>query len=327
DLQTSLFIYNIPWGNSLLDALGSNIFLAGFGLTYWYMIQYLSPSHQGITGSILSQIFSVILGVTLLVYASTTVLQKLLQSDAGYLSSMEGTIFWRILFGCFYMALVIMVYYLLWYNNDLKEKEREELQLQNMLKASELEMLKFQINPHFIFNSLNSISSLTITEPTEAREMVIKLSDFLRSSLGKNNPEEHTLEEELKQMQLYLDIEKVRFGDRLSIAVNIEEGCGNMTLPNLILQPLYENAIKYGIYEQLDNVEIVTSAKNENDNLHISITNQYDCESTSRKGKGIGLMNVRNRLELIYSASDLVTIEKDKSHFTVHLVIPQAETT
>lgn len=320
-----LFIYGIGWDIAFVDAFGYNIFLSGFGLSYWYMIQYLSPSHQGLAGSILSQILSVILGVALLTYTSTTVLERIFQSNQEYLTVMQGSIFWRVLMGCLYMALIIMLYYLLWYNSDLKEKERKELQLQNMLKASELEMLKFQINPHFIFNSLNSISSLTITEPTEAREMVIKLSDFLRSSLGKDNPEEHTLEEELKQMQLYLDIEKVRFGDRLTVSINMDAGCDKMTLPNLILQPLYENAIKHGIYEQLDKVEIKTKCIQEDGNLMISITNQYDCESTSRKGNGIGLMNVSNRLELIYGASDLVTIEKDKACFTVHLIIPQLQ--
>lgn len=315
--------YQLAWNVAVMDAIGFNLLLAGFGLSYWFMIQYLSPSHQGLTGSILSQVLSVILGVTLLTYGSVAMLSKIFENNEQYLSILTNSLFWRILMGCFYMALIIMLYYLLWYNINLKEKEQEELQLQHMLKASELEMLKFQINPHFIFNSLNSISSLTITAPGEAQEMVVKLSDFLRSSLGKDNPEEHTLGQELKQMQLYLDIEKVRFGDRLAVTTDVEDACYEMTLPNLILQPLYENAIKHGIYEQLDNVEIKTKCAKREGSLAISITNQYDCEGTSRQGKGIGLMNVRNRLELIYGASDLVTIEKDKKHFTVHLLIPQ----
>ncbi len=318
-----ILIYQIPWLVAMADAFCFNILLVGFGLSYWYMIQYLSPSHQGLAGSILSQVLSVVLGVSLLIYLSTNFLQRIFEANTAYLEMMTGSLFWRILIGCFYMALVVMLYYLLWYNRDLKEKEQEELQLQHMLKASELEMLKFQINPHFIFNSLNSISSLTITSPEEAREMVIKLSDFLRSSLGKDNPQEHTLAKELNQMQLYLDIEKVRFGERLCLSTEIDVGCENMTLPNLLLQPLYENAIKYGIYEQLENVEIKTKCVNDNGNLFISITNQYDSEHTSRQGKRIGLMNVRNRLELIYGLTDLVTIEKDKEHFTVHLIVPQ----
>lgn len=320
-----IFTYQIPWMIASGDSIVSNIFLAGFGLSYWYMIQYLSPSHQGLTGSIISQALSVLLGVTLLTYISMTIMRQIFVNDEAYQAMITGSMFWRLIIGCFYMASVVMLYYLLWYNSDLQEKEQKELRLQHMLKASELEMLKSQINPHFIFNSLNSISSLTITAPGEAQEMVIKLSDFLRSSLGKGNPEKHSLAEELKQMQLYLDIEKVRFGERLSVSHHVEEACNNMTLPNLILQPLYENAIKYGIYEQLDNVEIQTRCFNKEGNLAISITNQYDCECTSKQGNGIGLMNVRNRLELIYGISDLVTIEKDKTHFTVHLVIPQKQ--
>jgi two-component system LytT family sensor kinase len=220
---------------------------------------------------------------------------------------------------------MVLIYYLLQYTHSLKEKEKDELQLQNLLKQSELEMLKAQINPHFIFNSLNSVSSLTLTNPSMAHEMVIKLSDFLRLSLGRSNAEIHTVEEELKQMNLYLDIERIRFGDRLTLKHDINEKCMKKTLPAMILQPLYENAIKYGVYEQLDDVEIRSSCTCDDDFLYLTISNNYDSISTPQKGRGIGLKNIRNRLELIYGPSDLVTIEKNKNVFTIHLKIPQIE--
>ncbi|MEQ8574197.1 MAG: histidine kinase, partial [Fulvivirga sp.] len=191
---------------------------------------------------------------------------------------------------------------------------------------AELEMLKSQINPHFIFNSLNSVSALTLTNPDLAHEMVIKLSDFLRLSLGRSNKELHNVEEELKQMNLYLDIERIRFGDRLSLSQDINEICMKHSLPVMILQPLYENAIKYGVYGQLEKVEISTKCHCDEGTLFLSITNNYDSTSAPQKGKGIGLKNIRNRLELIYGPSDLVTIEKNKNIFTIHLQIPQITT-
>ena len=153
--------------------------------------------------------------------------------------------------------------------------------------------------------------------------MVIKLSDFLRSSLGKDNQELQSIKEELKRMELYLDIEKVRFGERLKLINSFDGKCDQLQVPNMILQPLYENAIKYGVYEQLEGVTIKTNCHCDDGNLHISISNGYDCEAVPQKGKGIGLRNIRSRLELIYGISDLVTIEKDQKTFTVRLLVPQ----
>ena len=124
-------------------------------------------------------------------------------------------------------------------------------------------------------------------------------------------------------MDLYLAIEKVRFGERLNVLKKVEDPCLELKLPNMILQPLYENAIKYGVYEQLEPVDIQVLSHCESGNLSIKIINNYDGKSSPQRGKGIGLKNVRTRLELIYGIPDLVTIEKDKKYFSVHLLIPQ----
>ena len=176
----------------------------------------------------------------------------------------------------------------------MRETGQQQAQLETMLKESELEMLKSQINPHFIFNSLNSIASLTITAPNQAREMVVKLSDFLRYSLGKENHQLNTVEEEIANLMLYLEIEKVRFGDRLNVLADIDKSLWHLTLPNLILQPLIENSVKHGIYESLENVTIRVTAKYENDVLRVFMTNEFDPQAVSKKGKGIGLKMCAN---------------------------------
>ncbi|MBL6446065.1 histidine kinase [Fulvivirga sp. 29W222] len=315
--------YGFPLSISLADAAISNVILAGIGLSYWYVVQYVSPEGQGVFGVVISHVLGVTVSALLVVYGANVALSGFFSTNANYLTLVTESFVWRIIVDIFYLTLIVMVYYLLRYNSNLLQKEQEEIQLQGMLRHSELEMLKFQINPHFIFNSLNSVSSLTITDPDKARDMVIKLSDFLRSSLGSQSPEKHLLKDELAQMQLYLDIEKVRFGERLSAVHEIDPACANMTLPNMILQPIYENAIKYGIYEQLEEVEISTVCKCEDGNLKISVSNNYDSEGVPQKGKGIGLKNVSNRLELTYGILGLMTIEKSKTIFTVHLLIPQ----
>lgn len=317
--------YGFPWGLSLADATIHNILIMGIGLSYWYVVQYISPNNQGTIGIIFSQLVGILITSLLVSYGARTILKGLFLENVTYHIFLTEAMPWRIVISTFALALIVIIYYLLKYTHNLKEREREELQLQDLLKHAELEMLKFQINPHFIFNSLNSISSLTIIDADKARDMVIKLSDFLRSSLGSKNPDRHTLKEELDQMNLYLEIEKVRFGDRLLTINEIDEKCLSMTLPNMILQPLYENAIKYGIYEQLENVEVKTKCIHENGFLKISISNNYDSEAVVQKGKSIGLKNISNRLELIYGMSGLMTIEKHRTMFTVHLLIPQKE--
>lgn len=316
------FVFGFSLQISILDSVIHNLPIAGLGMAFWYIVQYLSPKPGGYTGPIFNLIATVLVGVSMAAYASYS-LANAINSDVEYQLFLTNTLPWRIFIGALVMAVIVMIYYLLKSNRDLKEKEAEELELQGLLKQSELDMLKFQINPHFIFNSLNSVSSLTITEPEKAREMVIKLSGFFRSSLGRDNQELQTIKEELERMELYLDIEKVRFGERLILNSTFDSKCDQMKVPNMILQPLYENAIKYGVYEQLEGVVIETNCHCEDGNLHISITNGYDSEAIPQKGKGIGLKNIRNRLELIYGISDLVTIEKNQHEFTVKLLIPQ----
>lgn len=315
--------FDLGLNYAMIDSISFNLAFMGFGLIYWYIVQYISPESQGISEAIVSQGLAVVIGVSFLTYVCNTFLAKF-SDDTNSVENFLNTAFpWRIFLGSFYLGMIVLIYYLLQYTASFKQKEKEEIELQHLLKNAELESLKFQLNPHFIFNSLNSISALTLTDADRAHEMVVKLSEFLRGSLGTEDKKTHSLKEEVEQMMLYLDIERVRFGDRLVIEENIDQACNNCEVPNLILQPLYENAIKYGIYEQLENVVITTTCTCNEENLTISISNNYDAESRPQKGKGIGLRNVRDRLELIYGQSNLMAIKKDKNIFTVELLIPQ----
>ena len=136
-------------------------------------------------------------------------------------------------------------------------------------------MLKAQINPHFIFNSLNSISSLTLSSPEDAREMIVKMSEFLRYSLGQDS-EQISLRVELDQIKRYLDIEKVRFGDQLVFESVMDQECLEWPVPRLILQPLFENAIKHGLYESIETVTISLAGSKKGNNILLTISNNFD---------------------------------------------------
>ena len=318
------YFYEFTTQEALADSLIFNGFFFGLGLVYWFVVRYNSFDASQLVNLIVSHLAAASLSIALVIIATLAALKSMVpDQDEEFTKYLTESIPWRAGLGVMYYSICILVYYLIRYYDDLNKRMQEQSQLETMLKESELEMLKSQINPHFIFNSLNSISSLTITAPDRARSMVIKLSEFLRYSLGKENDQLNTLDEELNNLLLYLDIEKVRFGDRLQVVTEIDDDTKDCTLPNLILQPLFENAIKHGIYESLEQVTIRLNAVLEGNLLRITVSNEFDPNAVSRKGKGIGLKNVTQRLQVIYGVPKLVFTEKTDKLFTVRLDIPQ----
>ena len=198
----------------------------------------------------------------------------------------------------------------------------KESELKTLVTEAELRSLKFQINPHFIFNSLNSMSALTEIDPKRAKSMILKLAEFLRFILATNEKEKNTLREELKNIKLYLEIEKVRFEDKFDYTEVIEDDCWSVEIPSMILQPLFENAIKHAVYETLDKVTLSLNAKQENNYLNIVLENNYDESSTPRKGTGVGLRNIEERLQLIYREANLMEVKKGNGNFRVSLFFP-----
>jgi LytS/YehU family sensor histidine kinase len=212
------------------------------------------------------------------------------------------------------------------YYSEFRDKESRESELKNLVTEAELKSLKFQINPHFIFNSLNSMSALTTINPEKAREMILKLADFLRYTLANNERQQNTLREELKNIKLYLDIEKIRFEDKFDFTEDISMPCLDTKVPNMILQPLFENAIKHAVYETLDKVTIKLCCAPDNGYMRISLENNFDPGAkSSRPGTGVGLANIKNRLQLIYGRDNLIEIKKEESLFKVTLFIPATE--
>jgi LytS/YehU family sensor histidine kinase len=232
---------------------------------------------------------------------------------------------YRITSGILLFILIMMVYYLIVYSRNLKEKIRNEAKLQTLVKEAELNMLKSQINPHFLFNSLNSVSSLTLNDPAGAREMIIKLSEFLRYSLKHTERNRNPLKDEIENIRRYLDIEKVRFGDKLQFNFGCDELSANWLVPNMILQPLFENAVKHGVYESTEPVRIEMNCNADEGFLVIRIRNNFDKDSPGRRGAGIGLKNIRERLKLLYGRDDLLQHSKEDGAFTVKLMIPHHE--
>lgn len=191
-----------------------------------------------------------------------------------------------------------------------------------LLKEAELFKLRQQLQPHFLYNSLNSISALIMISPDRAQEMIGKLSDFLRSSVKRESENTLPIAEELRYIQSYLAIESVRFGDRLQVHFE-KEYTDDATIPPFLLQPILENAIKFGLYGNTGTVDIVIHIALEGPLLEITITNPFDPDMQPPKGTGFGLEGIQRRLYLLYARTDLLETQKHDNLFTTILKIPQ----
>lgn len=316
------FAYGSFVNISIADSLVSLIIYSGIALSLWYPFRYLNKQPSTAFSLVSNFLISGAVTVTLWTLITKTMMMLILPDQEGYHNYWSVTLPYRIGTGVFIYGLIIMTYYLFVSMSNLSEKKVREVKLENLLKETELRMLRSQINPHFLFNSLNSISSLTVTDPEKARTMVIKLSDFMRYSLSRKDEQPVPLKSELENLRLYLDIEKVRFGNKLLTEEQISEASLGVKIPVMLLQPLYENAVKHGVYESTESVRITTNGYIKNGYLIISISNNYDPEASTVKGTGTGLLNVSRRLEILYGNKASLITDKSEGVYTVSLYIP-----
>lgn len=303
------------------DAVVYNMIYAVLGLVVWFPVRFTQAGKKNMVNLLINHLTSLILILLIWGLIGYFVLLNSIP-DPEYALFLKRAIPFRIISGVFYYLILVLIYYLIIYYNDLHERQIAEAKLIGNLKEAELNVLKSQINPHFLFNSLNSISSLTITNSEKAREMIIKLSDFLRYTVSMEKTGFSSLEKEIENVRKYLEIEKVRFGNKLQFEFQVEKECLQQELPLMILQPLYENSIKHGVYEADQPVFISTRCSKQENFLQITISNNFEPGPSSRKGAGLGLHNIKERLKLIYQADDLLSISKKERQFTVNLLIP-----
>lgn len=316
-----LRVFDAKMSIALVDVIISNIIYSLLGLGIWYVVSTSDFSSKKQIYFVMYHLSAMFLILFLWLWLANQI-DILLFEKADIKAHMKQVLPGKAGLGVLIYILIAVFYYTIFYYNKMKEQSKEEARLKALVTQTQLSELKSQINPHFLFNSLNSVSYLTITEPEKAQDMVIKLSTFLRYSLKHKENQLVSLSQEMDHIKLYLDIEKVRFGDKLNAVFNIYD-CEKCLIPNMILQPLYENAIKYGVYETTNQVVINTEAKYIDDILVFSISNNYDIDAVSKKGEGIGILNIRKRLGLVYGDTTLLTIKNENQIFTVTLRIPQ----
>ena len=312
--------FGMPASRAITDAVISNIILEALCFLVINNMRYYYPRKEKywytlIIAIVLSGLWLFLIRVSLWV---------IFKNDDAYMQSLSQTSFIRCAMA-FLMIGTCTALSLLWHSQRDQQAEQErKLDMDQLAREAELNRLRQQLQPHFLFNSLNSISALTCTQPEKARHMIQQLSDFLRGTLRKDDQQWTTYEDELLYLQLYLDIEKVRFGYRLQTKIETEDAAMQLRLPSMLLQPLVENAIKFGLYDTLGEVTVLITARVQEDMLQVTIQNPFD-ETTSMpvKGTGFGLSSVSRRLFLLFGRQDLIEVKKEAEQFITNIRIPQ----
>lgn len=306
---------------AIADSLVSVIWFSLLGLLIWYFVRYNPFDKRKYENVIINHFVAAIIVVLVwlaLIYYS---LYKI-PFEQDYDSFFRETFWWRVFNGIMLYLVTMMVYYTIFYFQDQQERMEREASLNTSIKDAELNALKAQINPHFLFNSLNSVNALITLEPERARSMVLNLSDYLRYSIKSDIKEKTPFKKELENLHRYIEIEKMRFDDRLVYDEQIDSTCAHIPVPNMILQPIIENAVKHGTTASGRPEAINLKASCENGSLKVQIENTYDKDGASKRGTGIGMKNTQERMRLTYNRNDLFQFNKSNDKFTVSLIFP-----
>jgi len=224
--------------------------------------------------------------------------------------------------GVLLYVLSVTFHYVVLAEKASREAQERALEARVLARDAELKALRAQVNPHFLFNCLHSISALTSVDSARAREMCILLADFLRTTLRVGGQETITIEEELALIRGYLAIEKVRFGARVQMEEKVEKEAMGLLLPPLLLQPLVENAIRHGIANLPEGGVIGLSVHRNADSVSIVVENSFDPDTPSALKTGLGLDNVRRRLHTRYGDDASVSVGTEGNRFSVKLRLP-----
>ena len=223
--------------------------------------------------------------------------------------------------GLFYL-LIVAGYYMILSAAASRQAEQHQARLAVQAKGAELRALKAQVNPHFLFNSLHSISSLTITDGPKAREACIRLADFLRQTIGLGEQRLVPLTKELELTHNYLEVERIRLGERLTYLENVAENVEAFRVPPLVIQPLIENAILHGISTLSEGGELRVDIMRDESRMHIVVENPYDPNAPIRPGAGTGQANLRLRLDGQFGAEAVLHTMKLDNTYRAEISLP-----
>lgn len=248
---------------------------------------------------LIPQVLAANIGMAAILIALSSIIERLLgveqQSDLKWSLAFVATLNASLLF-----LLWSLMYFAMFFFRNYKKEEIERLKWESAIKDFELNKLKSQLNPHFVFNALNSIRSLVDEDPVKAKSAITQMSNILRNSLLADRAKTITLGEELRTVNDYLNLEKLRYEERMAISMQIDENTHPIQVPPMMIQTIVENAVKHGISKQVSNGFIEVKSTMRSSVLHVDIRNSGQLGTSSNASTGFGILNTRQRLELIF---------------------------
>jgi len=316
-----------PWLHAAI-LFGPVMFLELFiALSTWYVCRTIPLEARNLVNFIFKH------GGTALIVNAVWLQLAMMYSEALVLINLTEV--WREYFnqafpllaatGFLFYFLAGLIHYLVIVQEDARNAEQDAMESKLLASRAELDSLKSTIHPHFLFNSLTAVSTLTVTSPEKAQKMCIQLSDFLRYSLQYSKKETASVKDELEHIRNYLGVEQIRLGNRLNLNFDVaEEVLENKILPFTLL-PLVENAVKHGIQEQVLGGTITLEAQNAGEHLFIKVANPCDAEPAVDKREGHGLRVLKERLDTAYKQTAEINTGKQNGNYVVRLYLPLAE--
>jgi len=313
-----------PWPDALLFAMPMAAFYGFAVLSAWWVCRShpLTPSRlfrsvvtqlgAGLQTSAVWTGVGALYAVLLTRFSRVAVDRDMILSDVAMLFALGIPIY----------LLSALTHYLVLAGEQFHATQKRLLESDVAAREAELRALRAQLNPHFLFNSLNSINSLVGSDPEGARRMCERLGDFLRRTLALGALDEVTVAEELEMVDHYLSIESVRFGARLQVERAVTEEALVCRVPPLLLQPLVENAIKHGVSDRIEGGCVRLSAVRQGESLVLGVENPVDDDAPAKSGEGVGLDNVRRRLAVFGAREARMEAVREPGRFRVSLRLP-----
>lgn len=296
-------------------------------LSFWYLVQSMPPGDTPLGRMSAVWLAAGLISLLIWLAAAYGWSQFLLPTGMSYPVSVLSALPLMIFAGAIGILLAVLGHYLAGAFQRSREAERHALELQVLAREAELRSLRAQLDPHFLFNSLNSVAALIGNDTTAARQMCFQMAQFFRKSLALGREQSISLTEELSLVETFLAIEQVRFGDRLRVSLDVGADVLAMSVPPLILQPLVENAVHHGVAHLLEGGEVNVRARRREGFLEIVVENPCDPDRPPSRSTGVGLMNVRSRVETLCGHRASVDVDAGETNFRVSILLPAVSIT
>lgn len=307
---------------SLQFAVPLAVLLGLQSLSFWYLVQAMPPGDTPVMRMAVTWFAAGL--VSLLVWLAAAYGWSLFLMPPGkeYPEEASGLLPLLIFAGAIGILLAVLGHYLAGAFQRSRSAERHALELQVLAREAELRSLRAQLDPHFLFNSLNSVAALIGNDTAAARQMCFLMAQFFRKSLSLGREQSIPLSEEISLVETFLAIERVRFGERLRAKFDVADDVRAVCVPPLVLQPLVENAVHHGVAHLLEGGEVSVRARRREGFLELIVENPCDPDRPPSRGTGVGLVNVRSRVETLCGHRASVDVDAGDTNFRVSILLP-----